>query len=62
MTKCNICGEKIAELFFDKVKGTIIKKSGSSKLYHLCFDCQKKFRTKEEQLEKINKPMWLGNS
>ena len=43
-------------------KGNIIKKPGSSKLYHICFDCQKKFRTKEEQLEKINKPMWLGNS
>jgi len=60
MAKCSICGEKIAELFFDKVKGTIVKKTGSSKLNHVCFACQKKFRTKQEQLEKINKPLWLG--
>ena len=28
MAKCTICGNKIAELFLGKLKGTIIKKEG----------------------------------
>lgn len=53
MSKCNICGEKITELFLEKIKGTIIKKEGSGKKYYLCFECQKKFKTKEEMLKEI---------
>ena len=53
MVKCNICKNQIKELFLEKLKGTIIKKSGSNKQYEVCFECQKKFKTKEEMLEKI---------
>ena len=53
MTKCDICNNKIAELFLGKLKGTIIKKSGKSKQYQVCFNCQKKFKTKEELLKEI---------
>ena len=53
MTKCNICNNKIAETFLEKMKGTIIKKAGSSKQYSVCFECQKKLQTKEAMLEKI---------
>ena len=53
MAKCTICGNKLQELFLEKIKGTIIKKPGKSKQYTVCFECQKKFKTKEELLEKI---------
>ena len=53
MAKCKICGNKLAELFLSKLKGTIVKKEGSSKQYHVCFECQKKFQSKKELLEQI---------
>lgn len=53
MTKCNICGNKIAELFLGKIKGTIIKKEGKNKQYFVCFECQKKFKDKKELLKQI---------
>ena len=53
MSKCNICNNKIAELFLEKLKGTIVRKPGSSKQYHVCFECQKKFQSKETLLEEI---------
>jgi uncharacterized protein with PIN domain len=53
MAKCNICGNKIAELFLGKLKGTIIKKEGKNKQYTICFECQKKFPSKEEFLKQI---------
>ncbi|MBU0456721.1 MAG: hypothetical protein ABH824_03150 [Nanoarchaeota archaeon] len=53
MTKCTICGNKIKELFLGKLKGTILKKFGSSKQYPVCFECQKKFKNKEELIGKI---------
>ncbi|MDP3640494.1 MAG: hypothetical protein Q8R53_04840 [Nanoarchaeota archaeon] len=53
MAKCSICSEKIAELFLEKIKGTIVKKPGSQKHYVVCFACQKKFPTKEELLQQI---------
>ncbi|MEK6863587.1 MAG: hypothetical protein AABW53_02720 [Nanoarchaeota archaeon] len=53
MTKCSICGNKIAELFLEKPKGTIVKKPGSGKQYPVCFECQKKFPAKEELLEHL---------
>ncbi|MFA6461279.1 MAG: hypothetical protein WCV90_03350 [Candidatus Woesearchaeota archaeon] len=53
MVKCDICGSKLEELFLEKVKGTIVRKTGSSKTYTVCFACQKKFKTKEELLAQI---------
>ncbi len=53
MVKCDICKNKIVELFLGKLKGTIIKKPGKSKQHSVCFECQKKFRKKEELLEKL---------
>ncbi|MBT5396775.1 hypothetical protein HOL21_01010 [Candidatus Woesearchaeota archaeon] len=53
MAKCTICGNKLVELFLNKVKGTVIKKEGSGKQYHVCFECQKKHASKEELLKAI---------
>ncbi len=53
MAKCSICGNKLQELFLEKLKGTIVKKPGKSKQYSVCFECQKKFKTKAELLENI---------
>ncbi|MFH1275767.1 MAG: hypothetical protein ABIH82_01515 [Candidatus Woesearchaeota archaeon] len=53
MVKCSICNNKIEELFLEKIKGTIVKKAGSSKQYSVCFQCQKKFQSKEELLREI---------
>ena len=53
MAKCNVCGNKLAELFLGKLKGTVIKKEGSNKQYNVCFECQKKLGSKEEILKKI---------
>ena len=51
--KCEICKEKIEEIFLGKIKGTIVKKTGSSQPHYICQDCQKKYPKKEELLEKI---------
>jgi len=51
MIKCNICGNKIEHTFLNKVLGTYIKKGG--KKITICFECQKKFKTKEEILIQI---------
>ena len=53
MAKCSICKNKIIELFLGKLKGTIIKKSGSSKQHYICFECQKKYKNKQEILTKL---------
>ena len=53
MAKCNICGNKIAELFLGKLKGTIIQKPGKSKKYSVCFECQKKSKSNDELLKEI---------
>jgi len=53
MSKCSICGNKIDELFLEKIKGTIVKKADSKKQYSVCNGCQKKFKTKEELLKQI---------
>ncbi len=42
MSKCNICGNKIKELFLGKIEGTYIKKKGKKSA--VCRDCQIKFR------------------
>jgi len=51
--KCSICGKGIEEIFMKKILGTYVKKEGSSKKYPVCFECQKKFTTKEELLKNI---------
>ena len=51
--KCSICGNKIQETFMKKIVGTVVKKEGSSKKYPVCFECQKKFTTKEELLKNL---------
>ena len=53
MPKCTLCSNQIQELFLEKMKGTIIKKPNSSKQHLICFECQKKFQTKEELLQQI---------
>ncbi|MBI2662375.1 hypothetical protein HYX11_02865 [Candidatus Woesearchaeota archaeon] len=53
MAKCEICSNKLKELFLDKLKGTVVYKKGYSKQYYVCFDCQKKFWSKEEMMRKI---------
>ena len=51
--KCSICSKNIATTFMNKVVGTYVKKQASSKKYPVCFECQKKFTTKEELLKNI---------
>ncbi|MBU0614492.1 MAG: hypothetical protein KJ601_00185 [Nanoarchaeota archaeon] len=51
--KCSICNGNIAETFLKKILGAYVKKEGSSKKYPVCFECQKKFTTKEELLANI---------
>jgi len=50
--KCGICRNTIAELFLKKIKGTVIK-DAKGKKHTICFDCQKKFKSKEEILGKL---------
>ena len=37
----------------NKILGTYVHKKGSSKKYAVCFECQKKFTTKEELLKNL---------
>jgi hypothetical protein len=50
--KCEICKKKIGETFLKKILGTIIKDSKGKK-HTICFECQKKFKTKEEILTNL---------
>ena len=50
--KCEICGNKITETFLGKIKGTYIKDE-NGKMHVVCFDCQTKFKTKEDILKEI---------
>jgi len=49
MTKCDICGEKINNLFLGKIDGTYLKKDQKKKV--VCSSCQRKF--KEDIYEKL---------
>ena len=51
--KCSICNKTIEETFMKKIIGTNIKKPGSNKLYSICPECQKKFKTKDELLRNL---------
>lgn len=50
--KCKICKNKINETFLGKIIGTYIKDEKGKK-HNVCFECQKKFKSKKEILEKI---------
>lgn len=52
MAKCKICKNKIQETFLGKIIGTIVKDSKGKK-YHICFECQKKFKNKQDILDKL---------
>jgi hypothetical protein len=52
MEKCDICGTKVQETFLNKKIGTyIFDEKNKRKL--VCFECQKKFKTKEDMLKNI---------
>ena len=48
MVKCDICGEKIDNLFLGKISGTYLRKE--KKLKAVCSNCQRKLgdKIKEE--------------
>ena len=48
--KCEICGKSIEATFLSKIIGTYVKDK-NGKLHHVCFECQKKFNSKEEILK-----------
>ncbi len=50
--KCDICKNKIEETFLEKMLGTYVK-DAKGKKHLICFECQKKFKTKEEVLKRI---------
>ena len=50
--KCEICGSNIGETFLKKPIGTYVK-DGKGKKHLVCFECQKKSKTKEELLANI---------
>jgi uncharacterized protein with PIN domain len=52
--KCEICKKKIAELFLDKIKGTIIYDKKNKKRF-VCFECQKRLGSKDNILSELNK-------
>ncbi len=52
MAKCEICKNKIQETFLNKIIGTIVK-DGKGKKHSICFECQKKFKNKQEILDNL---------
>lgn len=52
MAKCEICGEKVAETFLHKVLGTYVY-DAKNKKHLICLNCQKKFPSKKEIVEKL---------
>ena len=50
--KCEICKKPVANTFLKKIIGTYVKDERGKK-HLICFECQKKFRTKNEILEKL---------
>ena len=56
MANCELCKRKVQELFLGKMKGGYVK-DAKGKKHLLCFECQKKFPSKKEQLEQLNAPV-----
>jgi hypothetical protein len=51
--KCEICKNKIEEIFLQKPVGTYVK-DAKGKKHMVCFECQKKFKNdKAEMLKHI---------
>ena len=50
--KCNLCKKTIDTTFLNKIMGTYVKDK-AGKLHAVCFECQKKFNSKEELIAKI---------
>jgi hypothetical protein len=50
--KCEICSRSIETTFLKKILGTYIK-DAKGKLKPICFECQKKFTSKEEMLKAL---------
>ncbi|MBW2965129.1 hypothetical protein KY363_06745 [Candidatus Woesearchaeota archaeon] len=50
--KCEICKKKIAETFLEKPIGTYVKDEKGKK-HTVCSECQRRFSSKEEILEKL---------
>ena len=50
--KCNICKNKIQETFLNKIIGTVVKDSKGKK-HSICFECQKKFKNKQDILKEL---------
>lgn len=50
--KCEICGNKVNETFLKKIIGTMTKDE-KGKQHYFCFECQKKFHTKDELLKNV---------
>jgi hypothetical protein len=51
--KCGICSTGMQTTFLGKIIGTHIKDE-KGKVYMVCFECQKKFPTKQEMLAKLS--------
>ena len=50
--KCAICSKSIDTTFLNKIIGTHVKDS-KGKHHTVCFECQKKFSSKEDLLKAI---------
>lgn len=50
--KCEACKSRIETTFLNKALGTYIKDEKGKK-HTVCFECQKKFKSKEEILNAI---------
>ena len=50
--KSTICHKSIGTTFLSKIIGTFVKDS-KGKLHAVCYECQKKFASKEEILKNL---------
>lgn len=50
--KCGLCKNAIEQTFLGKILGTYVK-DAKGKPHTVCFECQKKFRKKEEMLAQL---------
>ncbi len=52
--KCEICSKRIRENFLRKIMGAYIKDKDGKK-HAICFECQKRFKTKDAILNEFKK-------
>ena len=50
--KCELCKQKVQETFLEKPIGTHIKDKNGKK-HIICGECQRKYKTKEEIIDKL---------